>query len=290
MRIYHSFWERGYKGINQNIYDLHKLSVLSALQSYGNITLITTQEGKKFLGDLPYTSIEIFENEHFPNISINGDLSPYNNVWSLSKLIAYKQIAKKGTPFLHIDYDVFLFKRLPNNLEQGEIICQHIENTKILNHIYFIPIFEELCKNKLFYDPCLNFSLNCGIFGGSNYNFIDFYVDTAIQLLIDGQNQEYWMNSSNIINQIFTEKKWEWQWQAGILEQLWLSQCLRFKKIKPSLLFDITEYESLEHFSQLTSEVSKTLGYTHLIAYSKDNPKIMEAVRRKIVEIQAEIL
>lgn len=284
MKIYHSFFENGYKGISQEIYDLHKLSVLSCLKSYGNINLITTPNGKQFLGDLPYTSIEIFEHPHFTNISTTGDLSPYNNVWSLSKLIAYKQISQKREPFLHIDYDVFLFKKLPDNITNGEIICQHLENHNIINHVYFLPIFEELCKNKQFYDPNLNCALNCGIFGGHNFDFINFYVDSAISLLLEPSNQEYWKNGHLLVNKNF--KGFEnWKWQSGILEQLWLSQCVNHLKIKPSLLFELSEYDSLEHFSSLTQDISKELGYTHLISNSKEDPRIMSAVRRKISQI-----
>lgn len=86
MKIYHSFWDKGYTNIDHKLYLMHKLSVLSTLESHGNIHLITTENGKKFLGGLPYTSIEIFEDEIDEK---------YKRVWAISKLCAYKQILKK---------------------------------------------------------------------------------------------------------------------------------------------------------------------------------------------------
>ena len=273
----------GYKGLSQDIYDLHRLSVLSALKSYGNIHLITTKKGKDFLGSLPYTSIEIFDSPFFSNLSSSGDLSPYNNVWSLSKLIAYKQISNRNEPFLHIDYDVFLFKKLPDHITKGEIICQHIENRNIINHVYFLPVFEVLCKNKYFYNPDIDWGANCGVFGGTNFEFINFYVDSAFNLLMDHSNIEYWSRGHELAQQI--SHQWKWTWQAGLLEQLWLSQCLSYKNINPSLIFELKDYDSLEHFSALTNELSTKMGYTHLIAYSKESPAIMEMVRKKIKEL-----
>lgn len=124
MKIYHSFWDLGYKNLDSNLYAMHKLSVLTALKNYGNITLITTPKGKEFLKDIPYTNIELFE-EEIP--------SNFSRVWTMSKLFAFKQIANKNEPFLHIDYDVFLFKKLPEYFINGQIVCQNIEDQNWLD-------------------------------------------------------------------------------------------------------------------------------------------------------------
>ena len=51
MKIYHSYWEYGWNSFDERLYNMHRLSVLCALKNYGNITLITTEKGKKILGD-----------------------------------------------------------------------------------------------------------------------------------------------------------------------------------------------------------------------------------------------
>jgi len=88
-----------------------------------------------------------------------------------------------------------------------------------------------------------------------------------------------------LVKQITKGWNWSWNWQAGLLEQLWLAQCLNYRNINPSLIFELKDYDSLEHFSALTNELSTRMGYTHLISYSKDNPAIMEMVRKKIKEL-----
>lgn len=284
--IYHSFNE-GHKQLTQDLYDLHKLSVLSALKSYGNIHLITTHLGRDFLATLPYTSIEVIDHSFdYGNFLFS---SQYSRVWSMIKLIAYKHASKKRRKFLHIDYDVFLFKKLPEYITNGEIICQNMENKSIIDYWYFTEVFDELCGNKLFFDMDIKFAPNCGVFGGSNYDFIIFYVDTAFKLLEDPQNYYYWAEANNKICEIAKKKEntdsFIWNWEAGIFEQYFLSQCLVHKNINPTLLFDLQDYFGLEDFSQKTRLRSEELGYTHLLSYAKSDPKILQAVRRKIEEL-----
>lgn len=57
MKIYHSFWDYGYRELTNDLYNMHKLSALLALENYDNIHLITTEKGKEFLEGIPYTSV-----------------------------------------------------------------------------------------------------------------------------------------------------------------------------------------------------------------------------------------
>jgi hypothetical protein len=258
MKIYHSFWEGGYTTIDASLYNMHKLSVLTALKNYGNITLITTEKGKKFLGDLPYTNIELFEDE----IPID-----YNRIWGMSKLFAYKQICKKNEPFLHIDYDVFLFKKLPSEIESGWVICQSIEDENLVSDYYEIPKFEKNCKNKHIYDLNIKYACNTGVFGGNHFKSIEFYLEQAFNLLFDEENKNYWLSNTIYDNYwIYT----------SMIEQFWLAQCLNFLKIKPTLLIhEFPCYERCEY-----------LGYTHLMSFKK-NDYIQDKIKNKIRQYES---
>ena len=253
MKIYHSFWDKGYRNIDENLYNMHKLSVLTALKSHGNIHLITTSRGWQFLGDLPYTSIQLFDSE-IPE--------KYNRIWGISKLYAYKQINKKNEPFLHIDYDVFLFKTLPDEILNGGVICQNIEDEKMVSSSYEINKFQNNCKNKYIYNKDVNYAYNTGIFGGNDNKVIDFYLDEAFKILFDNENQDYWLSPDLYDNYwIYT----------SMIEQFWLSQCLNHLNFKPTLLFD----------TFLPENISKELGYTHLMA-AKNDIYIQDKIKNKI--------
>jgi hypothetical protein len=252
MKMYHSFWEKGYRNIDENLYNMHKLSVLAALKSHGNIHLITTEWGKNFLGNLPYTSIELFEE------NINPD---YSRVWAISKLYAYKQIIKKGEPFLHIDYDVFLFKTLPIRIINGGIICQQLEGEELISNTYYLHDFENHCKNKYLYNPVVRHAYNTGIFGGNDLKSISFYLNQAFKLLFDKENEYYWLHLNSATYLTYTL----------VIEQYWLSQCLFYLNLTPTLIFD----------TYMTEDIAKELGYTHLMA-AKNDIYIQDKIKNKI--------
>lgn len=254
MKIYHSFWEHGWNNLNEDLYNLHKLSVLTALKSYGNITLITTEKGKEFLGDLPYTNIELFEEE----IPIY-----LKDVWSISKLYAYQQITKKEEPFFHIDYDVFLFKKLPDWFESGDVCVQHIENYEQIEKYYYTDVFFKKCPNKYLVKEEIQQAYNMGIFGGNNIITISNYVKESFKLLYDTDNlKEYWLKDLNISHCS----------KAVILEQWYLIYTLRYDKVKVTTLLD--ENNDI-------NEQANKLGYCHVWG-AKSDEVIKEKIKKKI--------
>jgi len=237
---------------------MHKLSVLTALKSYGNIHLITTPKGKELLGDLPYTSIELYEEELPKNLK---------ETWSLSKVYAYKQICKKTEPFLHIDYDVFLFKKVPQHLESSEVLIQHMEIGKQINDYYYLSVFSENCPNKYLANEKILVAYNMGIFGGTNIKAIEFYADEAIKLLTDKENIEsYWTKQGMPIVSCT---------KAVVLEQWYLVCCLNHLGVKASAL--LTDYNDLD------KEATK-MGYCHIWGDKRKAP-IHEKIKNKIKEL-----
>jgi hypothetical protein len=254
MDFYHSFWEFGYNKMDENLHNLHELSLRCCLKNHGNIHLITTPKGKEFLGDLPYTSIEIFENEIDPK---------YSRFWALSKIYAFGQIAKKQKPFIHLDYDVFLFKPLPEKILNSRVCAQEIEVEKI-QKVYEIEKFNKVCNNKyLMENNKSDCAYNTGIFGGDDLEFIKFYVEEVLKLVEDPENfdlfdKEYFNRGVRL---------------STILEQYYLAICVSHLNIDVGVLF--------KHPNEYDKALE--IGYTHLMG-AKNSQKVLKAVKDKIVE------
>jgi len=256
MDFYHSFWEFGYNKMDQNLHNLHELSLRCCLKNHGNIHLITTPKGKEFLNDLPYTSIQLFENE----IDVK-----YSNFWALSKIFAFQQILAKGKPFIHIDYDVFLFKPLPEFILKSGICAQEIESNNIQD-VYEINRFDLICENKyLLGSRKSDVAYNTGIFGGRDLESINFYIKQVLKIVDDHTN-------SGLFEKNHFRSKAR---LSTILEQYLLAVCVEYLNVSVDVLFkDPKEYEN-----------AMSLGYTHLMG-SKNSQKVMDAVEKKILEYQ----
>jgi len=265
MKIYHSFWDYGYRELTNDLYNMHKLSALLALENYGNIHLITTEKGKKFLNGIPYTSVSIFDEEIDTNLK---------ETWSISKLYAYRQILKENKPFIHIDYDVFLFKKLPTFLENSDVLVQHIEDVETLSNYYNKNVFEKNCPNLFIYDKKNKYAANMGIFGGNDLKSIKFYTEESLRLLNDNDNKnKFWLPKN--VGLTYHNAK------AILLEQFYLIQCLNKINVKVTTLFD----DLINGWPK--EEDANKFGYTHLLG-SKGNKKLMEQIERTILKYENE--
>jgi hypothetical protein len=100
-------------------------------------------------------------------------------VWSLGKLLA---ISQHRAPFLHIDFDLMLFKDIPREKLSEDFLCAHPE--------YWFE-FERECYN--IHAPKLNikapypYSHNCCIVGGNKYMEINSAAETIINYCIENK-------------------------------------------------------------------------------------------------------
>lgn len=239
LQIYHSFWADAHNGIPVNFKLMTEFSAKLALKNYGNIHLITDTQTYNLVKDLAdWTSI---------STSLDKIDSSYKRTWSLGKIHAYHEICNKNKPFLHIDYDVFLWKKLPKFVEEAEIISQNME--KIIG-AYDIEIFYKNCPNKfLCYEDknFIQYAPNMGIFGGKDIDFISFYVEEVFKLVYDEQNSFYWKNFIHV-----DEKSWM---QAVMAEQYYLNVCAHRNNKVVSTLFN---------FNNFNEKTALEYGYTHL--------------------------
>lgn len=198
------------------VYFLNKLNY--------NVNIITDNDGYNALKHLKVNSIT----KDLESVRIT-----YPEAWSITKLYVYNKLAKRKKPFIHIDHDFFLLKPLEEELLRAEVVVQTFEYN--INRLsYYVPEFNQIACNKYHaegYD--LNYAYNCGIIGGTNYEFFEEYSKTAIQLIEDPANRNFF--------ELFSGQEklyWAHVSKATIPEQYYLACCLEKFKIKPYLFFD----------------------------------------------------
>lgn len=101
-------------------------------------------------------------------------------IWSASKFIAISQIKE---PFIHVDFDVFFF-RIEKILLNQNIVCLHSENThdNLVNSLQ--KAMQILPKEISVFEQR---SYNCGIIGGTNFNFLNKISTYLLQYLFENK-------------------------------------------------------------------------------------------------------
>ncbi|MGF1671453.1 MAG: DUF6734 family protein [Balneolaceae bacterium] len=190
MKIIHSYWtlptiRNGYIR-NTGIWLNKKynfiswmLSALQFLQFYENVELITDDHGKVLLIDklnLPYTHV-------------SQDLNRLNNynpgLWGLSKIYAY---GVQNEPFIHVDGDLYIWKKFDQKLENSPLVAQHLEVNfdyyegmidEVKYHFDYIPDY--LCREEWGVQDV--FAYNSGILGGNDVDFLNEYAKETFTFL-----------------------------------------------------------------------------------------------------------
>ena len=228
------------------------LSCLTIKTIYPNIELVTDYNGARLLVDqlkLPYSEIHT-------DLDTISNYSP--KIWALGKIHAY---SIQKDPFIHVDGDVFLWKRFSSKLENSPLIAQNIdkyninEYFKALQHLkkHSIILPKELLAFKKLED--INFSHNAGILGGMDIDFFSYYSKKVQSFIGDNLHRI----GPNINGAQF----------ALIYEQLMFSVLAKKAKLAINCLFD----EEDEEFKNLDDFYNrfKVNKYVHLLNISKSN-------------------
>lgn len=251
MKAYLSYTSNGYqKKPNQTIIDLHKVCFFHLKKHFSEIYFITDSESKSFFQNIPWT-----------NISTELDSMPldYPEVWSLSKILVYEMIAKKGDPFIHVDNDVILWKNLPERILKSDVFVQSPEVVE--KHKYEINKFIKNCPDKSIF-KFINYpdiSYNMGVFGGNDLKFILDYSTAAKNFVLSEENAFFWKN--------FDGYKEYWC-KAVLAEQYFLSGFSLYKNKKIDSIFP--EWPS--------EEMCVNTGYTHLMQV-KSHPDMQTKIK-----------
>jgi len=260
VKAYLSYSSLGYLGVpDEYLVAMHKIAVYCLKKNFGEAHLITDSRSKPYLEKLPWSSITT-ELDQVP--------AEYPHVWSLSKLYAFREIAKRGQPFVHTDNDAFLWRGLPDRLLKAEAFGQHPEN--VVDYKYDPWKFYANCPNKHIFDvSCPPVAINVGVVGGTNVEFFKDYAESAIAFVQDPANSWFWKEYSGY---------WAHWCKAVLAEQWYLGAFAMHRKIKVETLFP----------NWPSKEEAKEACYTHLMI-KKRWPNVREAIfqlARRITQIQ----
>ncbi|TGE13966.1 DUF6734 family protein [Hymenobacter elongatus] len=227
------------------------LSACLLRQWYPELELVTDQAGAELLIDqlqLPYSGVNVCLDQlnQFPE-----------GLWSLPKLHAY---SLQQSPFLHVDGDVFTWtpfktEQLGNNflLVQSPEVDHHESYEKPLLH--FQATLEGLpaCMLPAATQAPLITSLNAGVLGGSDLEFINTYATQALELIE--------LNKERLAGDLLAG------FSNTIIEQYFFKQLAESQGKKIQYLFDklSKNFEEILHFDQ----VPVTTKYIHVLGNAK---------------------
>lgn len=245
-----SYWSGGYRKIpDQFIINLHKLCAFYLKKNFKEVHFITDNES------LPY-----FKDIKFSSISIDLDDLPkeYGETWSLNKLFAYKKIAQKGDPFFHVDYDVILWEGLEDRLKKADLFAQSREDHSY--NWYEVEKFEKNCPNlHLAKETSVVDGINVGVIGGHDIEFLYNYSNSALELILDPINKDFWVNYNGF------HKGWS---KAVISEQYYLAVCEKHYNKKIEMVFPD---------GWPSGEQAETKSYTHFMG-AKNNQILKDKI------------
>jgi hypothetical protein len=278
MRAVWSFWSRPFHTYYGSIWckPLHHLlawglSLETASRHYPDTVLITDRPGKKLLVDqlgLQFADVST-ELERLEGVDPGW--------WALGKLVAY---SLQDRPFVHLDSDVFLWKRLPGHLLDSPVFTQNPEGFHDYDPHYRpqdvewafaqqsmkLPAEWEWVRSNRSHFP----AENCGILGGSRFDFLRYYAQTALDLALLPQNAAAWsrLKDKRCYN--------------VVLEQFFLSACAEFHGLHPASPYQGVR---INHLFASWGEIydpnnAARIGFTHLLSDAKSHP----AVGRRLEE------
>jgi hypothetical protein len=279
IRAVWSFWSKPYVEFHHNawISDKHHLlswilSVESVRKYYPHTSLITDNTGKEML----LNNLGL----HFETVSLElNELHPEDpHWWVLGKLYAYRSQRK---PFIHIDNDVFLWKKVSPDITKAPVFAQNPERFSFGQGAYRPDRWEDAVNAAGGFLPCEwtwythrrgSEAICCGIVGGCNIEFMGHYAERAIQMI---QRNEH-----NVTSLKPTEKL-----GCNILfEQYFLSACINYHRLHPESPFygiDIKYLFDSEEESAIELNAERR-GYTHLVSGAKKNGTLVERLERRV--------
>lgn len=115
----------------------------------------------------------------------------YYRTWSIGKLFAINEACKNYENFFHIDGDIFIFNRLPDNLIEN-IVCFNKENIYNFSRLYqnckFLPNELKILPKQAY---------NMSFFGGSS-SLLKEYISCCLNFVLHIDNKNFFQSNSEI--------------------------------------------------------------------------------------------
>lgn len=240
MNIIQSWWDiKGNKEISQEDLPIVELSRLTLQHNLStNITFYTDLQTTSNLG---YSDVRPLNMTDYPK-----------DVWCLGKLVAMSQ---QKEPFIHIDNDIFLWKSTPISYLRKPFIIFHFEQwgDKCMAAAKDLPAPPSLKKG---YD---SFNTNnFGMIGGTQWREI---VDSIQEIL------DHVKNNAEKIGE--AARKHGEGWVPVVVEQVWLSEILRKRRIKPVSFLGDKDGKFNPFYNPNLPKMAENKGISHYWGWSK---------------------
>ncbi len=194
-----SFWSKPYLKARKNSWCSEKqhllswiLSLQQARKFFGRTVLFTDDYGARMLVDGLQLEFDVVS-------TALDNLSDHDSKWwAAGKIYTY---SAQNEPFIHIDNDVFLWKPLPVN-SNTELFAQNPEYFEVGASFYMPEQIEALIANHGGWLPrewiwyrssgLPQRAESCGVFGGGNTEFINYYAKLALAMIEHSANVHLW--------------------------------------------------------------------------------------------------
>ncbi|HTX77632.1 MAG TPA: DUF6734 family protein [Terracidiphilus sp.] len=284
MRVVWSFWSKPFRAYKGRIWREPRhhlmawgLSLSLARRHFAETQLVTDSEGCSLLVDELGLRFDRISTE----LDRLADADP--GWWALGKLVAY---SVQDRPFVHLDTDVFLWKALPPWLVSAPVFAQCPE-VHAIDHAWCGPrdienLFDRHGANlpvewrwATSRDNLSFREENCGILGANRVDFLRYYAETAIQLVIDPAHRAFWEELTDL---------------SGfnmLIEQFFLSACLEYHRIHPQSPFRGIGIRHLfpTWAESFNTDAAARLGFTHLMGDIKSHPAVAARLERRVAQL-----
>ena len=260
----YSFWTKPYREhewktigefrSEESFLSSWSLSVMYAKKHFEKVELYIDKEGWEMLEplNLPFTKVHVtFE-----------DLDKYHNeLWSISKIYTY---LLQDEPFIHLDSDVYLWVGLPEKYQNSEILLQNNEDGYGFYKDMLVDYIDRFWGSSDVIDDFITKNgiskvivFNCGVFGGTNIDFIKEYARKSIDF-------------ADVINEKLKSDPAVKYSIPCFFEQSLLAMMLDLNNTFPSLIMEGNEFPN------------PRFPYTHLAAGAKKAEKADAALKRRL--------
>jgi hypothetical protein len=279
MRAVWSFWSKPFQEFKGRIWrsPLHHLlawglSLRLARRHYPETMLVTDRAGKALLVDCLGLS--------FTHVSTELDSIRKVDAgwWALGKLLSY---SLQRQPFVHLDTDVFLWKPLPPALLNAPVFAQCPEDHRpaewcgpldvesaFAQHGLTLPAEWEWSRSRSLHSFR---EANCGIMGGNRVDFIRYYANLAIDLVLNPDYASAWA--------IFGQK----EGYNMLIEQFLLDACVAFHRSHPQSPFRGIQMRYLfpTYGEAFDHQRAARVGYTHLLGDTKNDDGVARRLEQR---------
>lgn len=241
-------WYQGNK-LKETIY-MTALSVLYSHLWYEDIELYVDEEAYKFLHMLPcrVTTIEVEKEK---------------DLWMKSKIHAIGQQTK---PFVHLDTDVFITKKI--NFDFEHCLLERKEGGYHYHYKKQVDFFSAYATHLPHWNNDLGYSFSCGVLGFNAMSLKDEFIQAYYAL------EDIYLSQKSAYAPL-KEQGFE---PCIVIEQYNLACLLQSKRVKPELLIKGRNLKQ-------QSKISKKLGYNHLYGVSKYRKYITNEIEYQLFKI-----